>query len=116
VPCKVQVALRHQGEEIRCISEDLGERGMYIKSRDSVTEGEVVRVTMTLPGEKMTEIECRARVAWINQGFPRMKLYLPQGFGLEFLQPSQATLAMINAFLDQEKGITPDGVFAVTRK
>jgi hypothetical protein len=27
---------------------------MYIKSRDSLAEGEVVRVTMTLPGETAT--------------------------------------------------------------
>jgi CheY-like chemotaxis protein len=107
VPFQLPVILRRQGEEIRCTSEDLGERGMYIKSRDLLPEGEVVRVIMTLPGRTATEIECRARVAWANQGFPRTKLHLPQGFGLEFLQLSQATLAIIRAYLDKGKSSSP---------
>lgn len=103
VPCQMAVTLRRHGEEIRCISEDLGERGMYIKSQDLLAEGEVVRATMVLPGETPTEIECRVRVSWINQGFPRTKPHLPQGYGVEFLQPTQATMAMIRACLDKGK-------------
>jgi len=105
VSCQIPVVLRRQGEDLRCISEDMGERGMYVKSRDSLAEGEIVRVSMTLPGGTATDIECRARVAWANQGFPRTKLHLPQGFGLEFLQPSQATIATIRAYLKKVKGI-----------
>jgi CheY-like chemotaxis protein len=104
VPCQIPVTLRRQGVEIRCISEDLGERGMYIKSLESLAEGEVVRATLALPGGTTTEIECRVRVSWVNQGFPRTKLHLPQGFGVEFLQPSQATMAMIRSYLDKKKG------------
>jgi CheY-like chemotaxis protein len=104
VPCQMAVTLRRHGEEIRCISEDLGERGMYIKSQDLLAQGDVVRATMALPGGTPTEIECRVRVSWVNQGFPRTKSHLPQGYGVEFLQPSQAIMAMIRAFLDKEKG------------
>jgi hypothetical protein len=98
------VTLRRHGEEIHCSSEDLGERGMYIKSQDLLAEGDVVRATMALPGGTPTEIECRVRVSWVNQGFPRTKPHLPQGYGVEFLQPSQATMAMIRAYLDKGKG------------
>lgn len=105
VPCPIPVTLRRHGGDIRCDSEYLGERGMFINSRDSLTVGEVVRVSMTLPGGTATYIDCRARVAWVIQGFPRTKPHLPQGFGLEFLQPGRATVAMIRAYLDKEKGI-----------
>lgn len=104
VPCQMAVTLRRHGEEIHCSSEDLGERGMYIKSQDLLAEGDVVRATMALPGGTPTEIECRVRVSWVNQGFPRTKPHLPQGYGVEFLQPSQATMAMIRAYLDKGKG------------
>ena len=102
-PCKIPVALRRQGEELHCTSEDLGVRGMYIKSPDPVTVGEVVRLVMTLPGES-AQLECRARISWINQGFARTKLHLQSGFGVEFLQPSQAAMTIIRTFLDQRGG------------
>lgn len=105
ISCQLPVTLRRHGEEIRCVSEDLGERGMFIKSRESFTEGEVVRATLSLPGGTATEIECRVRVSWVNQGFPRTKQHLPQGFGVEFLQPSQSMMASIRAYLDQKKSI-----------
>jgi hypothetical protein len=101
VPCQLTVILRRPGEEIHCTSEDLGERGMYVKAREALTVGEVIRVTIAMPGEP-TGLECRARVSWVNQGFPRTKLHLPSGFGVEFLQASQAMRAMIRAFLDRQ--------------
>lgn len=104
VPCQMLVTLQRQGENIHCTSEDLSEHGMYVKSREPLSVGEVVRATMVLPGGAATVLECRARVAWLNQGFPRLKLHLPQGFGVEFLHPGQTTLAIIRAFLDREKG------------
>ncbi len=103
VPCRLPLTLVHDGQVIDCTCEDLGTGGMYVRSRDSLVEGEVVRVTMTLPGGKANEFTCRARVAWVNQGFPRAKLILSQGFGLEFLQPSRDAIAKIRSFLDMGK-------------
>jgi CheY-like chemotaxis protein len=97
------VILRRQGEEFRCTSEDLGIRGMYVKSQDALTLGDVVRVIMPLP-DGTSRFECRARVSWINQGLSRAKQNLPSGFGVEFLQLSQASTASIRAFLDKQKG------------
>jgi CheY-like chemotaxis protein len=101
IPCQLPVILRRQGEEFRCTSEDIGIRGMYVKSQDALTLGDVVRVLMPLP-DGTSGFECRARVSWINQGLSRTKLDLPSGFGVEFLQLSQAATASIRAFLDKQ--------------
>lgn len=105
VPCQILATLRPQGKEFHCVSEDLSEGGMYIKSREPMTMGEVVRISMVLPGGNATVLECTARVSWINQGFPRPSLDLPQGFGLQFVQPSLALLAPIRTFLNREKTV-----------
>lgn len=104
VPCQMLVTLHRLGEEIHCTSEDLSEHGMYLKSREPLPVGEVLRASMVLPGAAARVLECRARVAWVNQGFPRLKLRFPQGFGVEFLHPDKTMTAILRAFLDREKG------------
>jgi CheY-like chemotaxis protein len=103
VPCQMLVTLHRPGGEIHCASEDLSEHGMYLKSREPLAVGETIGASMLLPGATAGVLECRARVAWVNQGFPRLKLQLPQGFGVEFLHPDKTMTVTLRAFLDREK-------------
>lgn len=84
IPFQKLVTLHLQGEKIHCATEDLSAHGAYIHCRHVLQEDEKVRVTMVLPGTRAKVVECRGRVAWVNYGFPRPLLGLPQGFGMEF--------------------------------
>lgn len=94
VPCQATVTVRASSGEIAGTAEDLSERGMYIACREEVRLHETVRLSIRFPGG-VPSIEVRGRVAWVNQGFPRPKLFFPQGFGVEFLRPEPLAAAMI---------------------
>ena len=84
VPYQALVTLRGSGEKIHCTTENISVHGAYINSRRIPELNERLRVTMVLPGIGAAVLECRGRVTWLNHGFPRPKLELPQGFGIEF--------------------------------
>lgn len=99
IPCQALVTLHHGGEEVHCTSEDLSARGAYLSCRHPVREGDMVTVAMVLPGGAATVLECRARIAWVNQGFPRQRLRLPQGFGIEFQEAGPPMEAALRKFV-----------------
>jgi len=105
IPCQMLVTLRRQGEVMQCTTVDVSERGIYVKLKELLAEGEVLGATLLLPGAGEGVLECRARVVWLNQGFPRPKLHLPQGAGLEFLHPGQALTATIRRVIEQERRV-----------
>lgn len=98
VPCQALVTLRRGGEEIHCSSEDLSVHGAYINCRHAVAKGETLTLGMLLPGSAAV-LEVRAEVAWVNQGFPRPRLKLPQGFGVTFREVAAETAAALRDFV-----------------
>lgn len=78
------VTLWRGKEEFPATCEDLSGEGMYLACRQAVQADELLRAVIVLPGAGGRQIDCRVRVAWVNQGFPRSNMNLPQGFGVEF--------------------------------
>lgn len=107
IPYQALVTLHRQGEDIHCTTEDLSARGAYINCRHIPEQDERMRVTMVLPGTGGAVLKCRGRVAWVNQGFPRPRLELPQGFGIEFQEidrkMGQVLLDIVEAFKEDAK-------------
>lgn len=99
IPCQALVTLRREGEAIHCTSEDLSVHGAYINCRHAVAKGEAVTLGMLLPGSTAL-LELRAEVAWVNQGFPRPRLKLPQGFGVTFREVDAETADVLRDFVD----------------
>lgn len=99
IPCQALVTLRHKGVEVHCTSEDLSASGAYLNCRQPAQAGDVVELSMVLPGGAAAVFTCRARVAWVNQGFPRQRLKLPQGFGVEFYKPAPEMKTALRSFL-----------------
>lgn len=101
------VTLHLQGEDIHCSTEDLSVRGAYINCRHILEQDERMRVTMVLPGTGGAVLKCRGQVAWLNQGFPRPMLELPQGFGIEFQEidrkMGQVLLEIVESYGDDVK-------------
>jgi DNA-binding response OmpR family regulator len=84
VPYQALVTLQRSGEKVHCTTENISVHGAYINSRRIPEQNERMRVIMVLPGAGAAVLECGGRVTWLNHGFPRPRLELPQGFGIEF--------------------------------
>ena len=54
-----------------------------------------------LPAVSPEMLELNARVAWLNHGFPRANLGLPQGFGVEFRGIPAAAAAIIGQYIER---------------
>jgi len=91
VPYRTTVLFLVDGKEVRGESVDLSENGIYVKFREPVPENASLRFSFAIGSNHEQVIEARGRVTWLNQGFPRANLNLPQGFGAEIkpLEPDQ---------------------------
>ena len=104
-PCQALITLRRSGgAEFSGTCEDLSKNGIYVVCRETVQPNEILGITLLLPGSGSHPVEGRLRVAWANQGFPRPKMRLPQGFGAEFMGLSVADRKIIDAVVRQ--GVT----------
>jgi CheY-like chemotaxis protein len=84
-PCQALISIRRPGEKgFSGTCEDLSENGAYVVCREKVQGDEILGITLVMPGAGKDPVEGRLRVAWVNQGIPRMKMEMPQGFGAEF--------------------------------
>ena len=72
---------------------------MYIGTRQPVKLHDQLRVSFFLPAVSSERIDLNARVAWINQGFPRSSMSLAQGFGVEYRAIPANLAAIIGDFI-----------------
>jgi CheY-like chemotaxis protein len=101
VSCQIPVEFRIGGRCCQGTGRDVSLHGMYIGFREEVQPNERVQVTFSLPEEGAERIELNGRVAWLNRGFPRSNLGLPQGFGVEFRRFPAGVAAIFDAFLER---------------
>lgn len=107
VACRVPVSCQLGQETLESVSADISQHGIYLQWRAPVVIGTSVTARFTLPSGGPA-IEARGRVAWINQGFPRTNLALPQGFGIHFLQISPLALAQLTTFVEHHDELRPE--------
>lgn len=84
VPCQMTVDFRLDGRDYQGLGHDLSPHGIYIQYREPVPLDANIYLSFLLPTISSRPVEARGRIAWVNQGFPRTNLALPQGFGVEF--------------------------------
>jgi len=99
IPCQMTVDFTLGGVSHQGMGLDISAHGLYIGFRSEVRHDDRLRVTFFLPAVSPEKIELTARVAWVNQGFPRPNLAQPQGFGVEFKNIPAATAAIIAEFV-----------------
>jgi len=102
VPFQTSIKIWMEGKEYRGESFDLSENGIYVKYREPVPEDATLRLAFTLGSEPDQEVfEVGGRVSWVNQGFPRSNMNLPQGFGVEFKLMNKAKTELLKNWVDQ---------------
>ena len=100
VACQVTVDIYLEGETLQGQGYNISRNGMYIEFRDVIPDKARVRLTFLLPTVSPVPIESWSEVAWINFGFPRGKLDMPQGFGVEFKLLNARHLEVIEKYIE----------------
>lgn len=100
VPCQMTVDFSMAGQSFQGRGHDLSQHGLYVEYRSELPPGKLVSISFMLPTISAERLEARCRISWINQGFPRRNLKLPQGFGLQFLSISDAAAAIVKTYID----------------
>lgn len=101
VPCQMTVEFTIAGRGFQGRGVDLSMHGLYIEFRDEVPPQKLVEVSFILPTISSHRIQAKGRIAWVNQGFPRKNLSIPQGFGIEFQSIDMGSVDVIRRYLEQ---------------
>ncbi len=100
IPCQMTVDFNIDGQNFQGMGQDIGKRGCYVQFRTAVGLDARIKAVFFLPSVSSMRIEVSGRVAWVNQGFPRPNLNLPQGFGIEFRMIAPEAVAVIQDYLE----------------
>lgn len=107
-PCKEPVNFSvNRGVSLLGTTYDINSGGIYIQYRQLVEPETNIQVVFCLPSISTVMIEAKGRVAWVNQGFPRKFLSIPQGFGVQFMQISKDSSEIVRAFIAQQQEASP---------
>lgn len=85
----------HQGRGV-----DISRHGLYIEFREKIPLDSPIRARFLLPTISAESVEVSGRVTWVNQGFPRQNLTMPQGFGMEIQTIDNQSVAIIHNYLE----------------
>jgi len=99
--CQMTVDFTISGQRFRGRAYDLSCHGLYVEWRDDLPPGRLVKASFLLPTVSSRPIDVRGRISWINQGFPRRNLKIPQGFGIQFLSLSDESEELIRNYIDR---------------
>jgi len=101
VSCQMTVDFSISGQQFQGRGYDLSSNGLYIQCRDELPPARVVKASFMLPTISPHLVEVLARITWINQGFPRRDLKVPQGFGVQFQSMSVESAKVINEYISR---------------
>lgn len=102
VPARMLVRYGKDGEQILTdFTVNLSTGGVFIETGHTFGPDEALLVSFVLP-ERVAELRCRARVAWVNLPEARLKPLLPPGIGVQFLDLSESARAELLAFVKQQ--------------
>jgi CheY-like chemotaxis protein len=101
VPCQMSVDFTIAGRNYLGRGIDISLNGLYIEYRDEIPPQKVVEVSFILPTVSPHRVRARGRITWLNQGFPRKNLNLPQGFGVEIVATDMESVDVIRRYLDR---------------
>jgi CheY-like chemotaxis protein len=101
VPCQMTVDFTIAGKVYQGRGVDLSLHGLYVEFRDEVPPQKLIEASFILPTVSPHRVRAKGRVAWVNQGFPRKNLSLPQGFGIEIHSIDMESVDVIKRFLEK---------------
>jgi CheY-like chemotaxis protein len=101
VPCQMTVKFTINGAEYQVRGVDISLHGLYLEFRDEIPPNNRITASFLLPTISAKTIEISGRISWVNQGFPRQNMILPQGFGIEIQSIDKSSVEIIRAYLDK---------------
>ena len=102
VPARMLVRYDKAGGQILTdYTVNLSTGGVFIETSHSFALGEELIVSFVLP-ERVEELRCHARVAWVNVPEHLLKPLLPPGIGVQFLDLSGSERCEILAFVKKK--------------
>lgn len=101
VPCQMTVDFTINGQSYQGRGVDISLHGLYVEFRDEIPPNSRVIATFLLPTVSAEKIEISGRIAWVNQGFPRQNMSLPQGFGIEVQSIDMSSVEIIRTYLEK---------------
>jgi CheY-like chemotaxis protein len=101
VPCQMTVEFSINDTPYKGRGTDISLHGLYVEFSDEIPPNSRVKVSFLLPTVSANKIEFSGRIAWINQGFPRKNMALPQGFGVEILSINMNSVQIIQSYLEK---------------
>jgi uncharacterized protein (TIGR02266 family) len=87
-----------QGKLISNYSVNISTGGVFMETDNVLPEDTLLYVKFKLPDNESV-IDCKARVAWINEPVNPKKIDLPPGMGLHFLDLSLENIHAIRDYL-----------------
>ena len=102
VACQMTVELSLDGKKLQGQGYNISLNGMYIQYRDAIPDKSRIRLSFLLPTISPEPIEVWSVITWQNFGFPRGKLDMPQGFGVEFKLLNARYKKVIEEYIDVE--------------
>lgn len=100
-PCQMTVDFSINRESFRGRGVDISLHGLYVEFREELPPDKRIAASFILPTVSPKKIELTGRIAWVNQGFPRKNLALPQGFGIEIQSIDMGSVDIVRAYLEK---------------
>jgi CheY-like chemotaxis protein len=101
VPCQMTVDFTINGKSYQGRGVDLSLHGLYVEFREEIPPNCRINASFILPTISSDRIEIAGKIAWVNQGFPRQNLTMPQGFGIEIQSIEMSSVEIIREFLEK---------------
>jgi CheY-like chemotaxis protein len=99
--CQMTVNFSINGTSYQGRGEDISLHGLYVEFREEIPPNSRVKAFFLLPTVSAKTIEVTGRIAWVNQGFPRQNMTLPQGFGIEIQSIDMGSVDIIRTYLER---------------
>ena len=101
VPCQMTVDFSINGKDYQGMGVDISLHGLYVEFRDEIPPNSRVKASFLMPTISSRRIEVSGKIAWVNQGFPRQNMTMPQGFGIEIQSVDMDSVDVIRAYLEK---------------
>ncbi len=101
VPCQMTVDFEINGSRYKARGLDISLHGLYVEFRDELPPNKRVEASFLLPTISSKPVKLKGLIAWVNQGFPRQNLTIPQGFGIEIQSIDMESVDIIRGFLEK---------------
>lgn len=87
-----------------CFSINVSTGGVFVETESSLPVETPLVLKFILPGHS-NPINCKGRVAWVNDVKAPRNRRLPPGMGLQFMDPSLEDMAVVRSFVMQSLAV-----------